>query len=118
MRISGVSTLHFMEVRSYMNEATGHIKTGFDRLRNHETKKPEFLAVDFYCGAGGTTRGLLDAGGYIICGIDNDESNRITYQSNNPNTTLDEAEPRFLAYDMFPVQPDYPEGQQQEIGLS
>ena len=115
MRISGVSTLHFMEVRSYMNEATGHIKTGFDRLRNHETKKPEFLAVDFYCGAGGTTRGLLDAGGYIICGIDNDESNRITYQSNNPNTTLDEAEPRFLAYDMFPVQPDYPEGQQQEI---
>lgn len=25
---------------------------------------PKFLAVDFYCGAGGTTRGLLDAGGY------------------------------------------------------
>ncbi|MDE0199482.1 MAG: DNA cytosine methyltransferase [Caldilineaceae bacterium] len=98
-----------------MNEAIGHTKTEFERFKNHKTKAPEFLAVDFYCGAGGTTRGLLDAGGYIICGIDNDEMNRITYQNNNQNTTLDEAEPRFLAYDMFPAQPEYPEGQQQEI---
>ena len=30
---------------------------------------PKFLAVDFYCGAGTTTRGLLDAGGYVIAGI-------------------------------------------------
>ena len=30
---------------------------------------PKFLAVDFYCGAGGTTRGLLDAGGYVIAGL-------------------------------------------------
>ena len=37
---------------------------------------PKFLAVDFYCGAGGTTRGLLDAGGYVICGIDKDEGYR------------------------------------------
>lgn len=34
------------------------------------SEMPEFLAVDFYCGAGGTTRGLIDAGGYVICGID------------------------------------------------
>ena len=66
-------------------------------------------------GAGGTTRGLLDAGGYVICGIDKDESNRVTYQSNNRNTTLDEGEPKFLALDMFPNRPDYPEGQQQEV---
>ena len=76
---------------------------------------PEFLAVDFYCGAGGTTRGLLDAGGFVICGIDKDEDNRVTYQSNNPNVTLDKAEPRFLALDMFPSGPDYPEGQQEEV---
>ena len=98
-----------------MNEATGHSKSRVNRVKNHETNIPEFLAVDFYCGAGGTTRGLLDAGGYIICGIDNDESSRITYQTNNQNTTLDESEPRFLAYDMFPAHPDYPEGQQQEV---
>ena len=76
---------------------------------------PDFLAVDFYCGAGGTTRGLLDAGGYVICGIDKDESNRATYQNNNRNTTLDEREPKFLALDMFPSSPDYPGGQQQEV---
>ena len=82
---------------------------------SESTKLPEFLAVDFYCGAGGTTRGLLDAGGYVICGIDKDESNRATYQDNNRNTTLDELEPKFLALDMFPSCPDYPGGQQQEV---
>jgi hypothetical protein len=35
-------------------------------------KLPEFLAVDFFSGAGGTTRGLLDAGGYVIAGVDKD----------------------------------------------
>ena len=33
---------------------------------------PKFLAVDFFCGAGGTTRGLIDSGGYVIAGIDKD----------------------------------------------
>lgn len=75
---------------------------------------PEFLAVDFYCGAGGTTRGLLDAGGYVIAGIDKDEGCRRTYESNNPNTTLDGEPPEFLALDLFPRSQDYPEGQQQE----
>ena len=76
---------------------------------------PKFLSVDFYSGAGGTTRGLLDAGGYGICGVDKDESNRITYQCNNPNTTLDKDLPKFLGYDMFPMSPDYPKGQQQAV---
>ena len=49
---------------------------------------PRFIAVDFYCGAGGATRGLLDAGGYVIAGIDKDESCRKTYRRNNPNTTF------------------------------
>ena len=76
---------------------------------------PKFLAVDFYCGAGGTTRGLLDAGGYVICGIDKDVTNQVTYQRNNRNTTLDKDEPKFLGYDMFPASPDYPGGQQQPV---
>lgn len=75
---------------------------------------PKFLAVDFYCGAGGTTRGLLDAGGYVIAGIDKDEGCRLTYERNNPNTTLNGAPPGFLALDLFPTSEDYPEGQQQE----
>ena len=77
--------------------------------------KPKFLAVDFYCGAGGTTRGLLDADGYVIAGIDRDEDCRETYRRNNRNTTLDCAEPRFLALDMLPSSSEYPQGQQPEV---
>ena len=76
---------------------------------------PKFLAVDFYCGAGGTTRGLLDAGGYVIAGIDKDEDCRETYLHNNPNSTLDCATPEFLALDMFPTSPEYSQGQQDEV---
>lgn len=76
---------------------------------------PSFLAVDFYCGAGGTTRGLLDAGGYVLCGIDKDEDNRATYMRNNRNTLLDQEGPDFLSLDMFPRSSNYPEGQQHEV---
>ena len=80
-----------------------------------KTIVPKFLAVDFYCGAGGTTRGLLDAGGYVIAGIDKDESCRATYCRNNRNAALDSREPEFLAMDMFPESSDFPEGQQELI---
>ena len=76
---------------------------------------PSFLAIDFYCGAGGTTRGLLDAGGYVVCGIDKDEDNRDTYLRNNQNALLDRNEPEFLAFDMFPRTLEYSEGQQHEV---
>ena len=77
--------------------------------------KPAFFAVDFYCGAGGTTRGLLDAGGFVICGIDKDANYEETYQRNNRNSYLDQEHPRFLAYDMFPASDAYPEGEQHKI---
>ncbi|MCY4437689.1 MAG: DNA cytosine methyltransferase [Chloroflexi bacterium] len=76
---------------------------------------PKFLAVDFYCGAGGTTRGLLNADGYVIAGIDNDVDCQETYQHNNINSTLDAAVPAFLANDMFPSSVEYPQGQQHEV---
>lgn len=76
---------------------------------------PKFLAVDFYCGAGGTTRGLLDAGGYVIAGIDRDADCRETYIRNNANATLDCAAPPFLNLDMFPATPEHPEGQQELV---
>lgn len=40
-------------------------------------------AFDFFCGAGGLTRGLLDAGIEVLAGIDNDECLRKTYEENN-----------------------------------
>ena len=78
-------------------------------------RAPKFLAVDFYCGAGGATHGLLDAGGYVIAGIDKDDSCRDTYLRNNLNHTLDCTTPRFLALDMFPCSPDYPQGEQHKV---
>lgn len=84
------------------------------RRRSGRPKKPAFLAVDFFCGAGGTTRGLIDAGGYVIAGLDKQESCRRTYVANNGNETGDRAYPEFLALDLFPASAEYPGGQQAE----
>src|SRR5262245_24941742 len=79
------------------------------------TRKPRFLAVDFFCGAGGTTRGLIDAGGYVIAGIDKDPRCRKTFEENNINETIDRAVPRYLGLDVFPRSPSYPHGQQRKL---
>ncbi len=84
-------------------------------VKSTNTPHPKFLAVDFFCGAGGTTRGLLDAGGYVIAGIDKDRLCRETYERNNKNATLDGRMPTFLPLDMFPASTDYPEGQKNEV---
>lgn len=86
-----------------------------DKKRRTVSRAPSFLAVDFFCGAGGTTRGLIDAGGYVIAGIDKDSRCEQTFVENNPNTTLDELKPRFLKRDIFPEAEDYPEGEQDAL---
>jgi len=80
-----------------------------------KSKKPRFLTVDFFCGAGGTTRGLIDAGGYVIAGVDKDDRCRSTYLGNNKNKTLDRAKPCFLNLDVFPKTSRYPNGGQEEL---
>lgn len=76
-------------------------------------RKPSFLAVDFFCGAGGITRGLLDAGGHVIAGIDKDKNCRDTYIRNNINP--DGGTPTFLESDIFPKTAVYRAGQQGEL---
>ncbi|MCE4570197.1 DNA cytosine methyltransferase [Caballeronia sp. CLC5] len=78
-------------------------------------QRPAFLAVDVFCGAGGTTRGLIDAGGYVIAGVDKDNRCRQTYVENNPNTTIDFSTPRFIRRDIFPATDAYPDGEQAEL---
>lgn len=78
-------------------------------------RDPAFLAVDFFCGAGGTTRGLIDAGGYVMAGVDKDTRCRETYVENNSNERLDFAAPRFLHRDIFPRDKEYPAGEQTEL---
>jgi DNA (cytosine-5)-methyltransferase 1 len=80
-----------------------------------KARMPEFLAVDFFSGAGGTTRGLLDAGGYVIAGIDKDTGCERTYTDNNGNATLDRRPPHYLCRDIFPSSDAHPEGQQDKL---
>ena len=56
-------------------------------------------AIDFFCGAGGLTRGLLDAGISVVAGLDNDDRVRKTYESNNRPS-------RFIATDIRDVEID------------
>lgn len=77
--------------------------------------RARFLAVDFFCGAGGTTRGLIDAGGYVIAGIDKDSRCRRTFVENNVNGSVDFCPPRFLHRNIFPRKPGFPDGGQREL---
>ena len=85
------------------------------RKQAESKKLPSFIALDFFCGAGGTTNGLIDAGGYVIGGIDKDERCASTYTENNINNCLDYSPARFLHYDIFNKDEEYPEGQKEEL---
>lgn len=52
-------------------------RTDTKRSRRHP------VAVDLFCGAGGLTRGLLDAGIQVVAGYDIDEACRYAYEHNN-----------------------------------
>ncbi len=44
--------------------------------------KTQIKAVDFFCGGGGMSYGIKEAGIKVIAGIDNDENCRATYEAN------------------------------------
>ena len=46
----------------------------------------KIVAVDLFCGAGGLTKGLADAGIKVVKGIDSDGTARKTYETNNPGS--------------------------------
>jgi DNA (cytosine-5)-methyltransferase 1 len=86
-----------------------------DKPTKRSSLAPRFLAVDFFCGAGGSTRGLIDAGGYVIAGVDKDGRCEQTFVANNVNTTLDHSPTSFLKCDIFRKSQDYPGGQQRQL---
>lgn len=63
------------------------------------TRAQDIKAIDFCCGAGGLSRGLLDAGIAVVAGLDNDERLRRTYEHNNKPS-------RFIAGDLAAVDID------------
>jgi DNA (cytosine-5)-methyltransferase 1 len=70
------------------------------------------LAVDFFCGAGGMTNGLIKAGMLVLAGIDNEPRCEQTYRQNQ---NRDGSRPEFIRKDVFPRTKAYPAGQQDEI---
>ena len=58
-------------------------------------------AYDFFCGAGGMTRGLLDAGIEVIAGFDCDDRCQLSYEYNNPRA-------RFIHVDIREIEADHP----------
>lgn len=57
-------------------------------------KKSRIKAVDFFCSGGGMTNGMRQAGINVVAGIDNDESCKETYETNNPGS-------QFILADVF-----------------
>lgn len=53
-------------------------------------------AIDFFCGAGGLTRGLLDAGISVVAGVDSNQRLQRTYEHNNQPS-------RFVASDISAI---------------
>lgn len=56
------------------------------------SKTPTIRCFDFFCGAGGLTRGLLDSKIQVVCGIDNDERLKDTYEKNNAPSKFEHAD--------------------------
>jgi len=54
--------------------------------------------IDFFCGAGGLTRGLLDAGINVVAGIDLDGKCRKTYEKNNKTSVFHQADVKTIDY--------------------
>ncbi len=48
-----------------------------------QDKWTSMRAIDFFCGAGGLTRGLLNAGIRVVAGFDVDGRSKLTYETNN-----------------------------------
>jgi DNA (cytosine-5)-methyltransferase 1 len=49
-----------------------------------KSRKLPATAIDLFCGAGGLTRGLMEAGLNVVAGYDTDEDCRYPYEHNNP----------------------------------
>jgi len=56
------------------------------RTHNHADKERQIVAVDLFCGAGGLTAGLSNAGISVLAGYDLDEKCRFPYEHNNSNS--------------------------------
>lgn len=82
------------------------------KVKSTAHAKHAVLAVDFFCGAGGMTNGLIRAGIHVLAGVDNESRCEDTYRQNR---NRDGTRPAFICKDIFPHTRSYPAGQRKEI---
>lgn len=70
------------------------------------------VAVDFFCGAGGMTNGLIRSGMHVLAGVDNEPMCEKTYRQNRNRIG---SRPKYICKDIFPASTAHPQGQQGEI---
>lgn len=66
-----------------------------------ENQNHKFKAIDFFCGGGGMTCGLRQAGIDVIAGVDFDKNARETYEFNNPGSVFVYSDITKLSLDYF-----------------
>lgn len=64
-------------------------------------KNINYKAIDFFCGGGGMTCGLRQAGINVIAGVDFDKDCKDTYEFNNPGSTFIHTDITELTSDYF-----------------
>ncbi|MBQ0143085.1 MAG: DNA cytosine methyltransferase [Prevotellaceae bacterium] len=73
---------------------------GIEQSTDHEPL-PQLKAIDFFCGGGGMTCGLRQAGIKVIAGVDFDKDAKDTYEYNNPGTVFIQTDIRNLHSNYF-----------------
>jgi DNA (cytosine-5)-methyltransferase 1 len=61
----------------------------------------DYKAIDFFCGGGGMTCGLRQAGIHVLAGVDFDHNCKETYEVNNPDSKFIEANIKDLPVEYF-----------------
>ena len=59
------------------------------------------ICIDLFCGCGGLTKGLRDAGINVVKGVDIDVTAKNTYEKNNPGSIFVEGDLRYITTDML-----------------
>lgn len=68
---------------------------------NKTNQKNKLKAIDFFCGGGGMTHGLRQAGIDVIAGVDIDKDAQATYEYNNPGSVFIKTDIRSLRSNYF-----------------